>query len=133
MSFCILTSPLLVGLDRPCYLLYLSTLLKAGVSIDSKFTGVLQIRNNKPLRFTNLIYYSGSTLGPSEVFIQARMSDVRGAIREGEGKLMANFGEIPAQCQPLVKGIINQLKEAGLGGVMVSYLEWCCFLDNVSS
>ena len=108
-----------VGLATVCSIIINSTLLKAGVPIDSRFAGVLQIRNNKPLRFINLIYYSGSTLDPSEVFIQAKMSDVRGVIRKGEGKLIANFREIPAQCQPLVEEIINQLKEAGLGGVIM--------------
>lgn len=108
-----------VGLATVCSIIINSTLLKAGVPIDSRFAGILQIRNNKPLRFINLIYYSGSTLDPSEVFIKAKMSDVRGVIRKGEGKLIANFREIPAQCQPSVEEIINQLKEAGLGGVIM--------------
>jgi repressor of nif and glnA expression len=49
------------------------------------------MRNNQPLRFVNLIYYSGTTLDPSEVFIRARMTDVQGVVRGGEGKILANF------------------------------------------
>lgn len=107
-----------IGLATVCSIIINGSLLKAGVSIDSRFAGVLQIRNNRPLRFVNLIYYSGSTLDPSEVFIQAKMTDVRGVIRKGEGKVLANFREIPSQCQPSVEKVINQLKEAGLGGLI---------------
>jgi len=108
-----------IGLATVCSIIINGSLLKAGISVDSRFAGVLQIRNNKPLRFVNLIYYSGSTLDPSEVFIQARMTDIRGVIRKGEGKVLANFREIPAQCQPLVEKVINQLREAGLGGLIM--------------
>ncbi len=107
-----------IGLATVCSIIINGSLLKAGVSIDSRFAGVLQIRNNRPLRFVNLIYYSGSTLDPSEVFIQAKMTDVRGVIRKGDGKVLANFREIPSQCQPSVEKVINQLKEAGLGGLI---------------
>ena len=107
-----------IGLATVCSIIINGSLLKAGVSIDSRFAGVLQIRNNRPLRFVDLIYYSGSTLDPSEVFIQAKMTDVRGVIRKGDGKVLANFREIPSQCQPSVEKVINQLKEAGLGGLI---------------
>jgi len=108
-----------IGLATVCSIIINGSLLKAGISVDSRFAGILQIRNNKPLRFVNLIYYSGSTLDPSEVFIQAKMTDVQGVIRKGEGKIIANFREIPAQCQPLVQQVINQLKETGLGGLVM--------------
>jgi len=108
-----------VGLATVCSILINSSLLKANIPIDSRFGGVLQIRNNQPLRFVNLIYYSGSTLDPSEVFIRARMTDVQGVVRGGEGKILANFREIPAQCQPLVEKVSNQLKEVGLDGLIM--------------
>ncbi len=108
-----------VGLATVCSIIINGSLLKAGISVDSRFGGVLQLRNNQPFRFVNLIYYSGSTLDPSEVFIRAKMTDVQGAVRKGEGKVLANFREIPAQCQPLVEKVTNQLKEVGLGGLIM--------------
>ena len=108
-----------VGFATVCSIIINGSLLKAGISVDSRFGGVLQIRNNQPLRFVNLIYYSGSTLDPSEVFIRAKMTDVQGVVRKGVGKVLANFREIPAQCQPLVEKVTNQLKEAGLGGLIM--------------
>jgi len=43
-----------VGLATMCSIVVNGTLLKAGVPMDSKFGGVLEIRNNKPLRFVEL-------------------------------------------------------------------------------
>ncbi len=108
-----------VGFATVCSIIINGSLLKAGISVDSRFGGVLQLRNNQPLRFVNLIYYSGSTLDPSEVFSRAKMTDVQGVVRKGEGKVLANFREIPAQCQPLVEKVTNQLKEVGLGGLIM--------------
>jgi len=108
-----------VGLATVCSLIVNGSLLKAGIPIDSRFAGVLQMRNNQPLRFADLIYYSGSTVDPSEVFIRARMTDVQGVVREGEGKILANFRELPARCQPLAEEIIRGLKDVRLGGVIM--------------
>ncbi|MFC2056567.1 DUF128 domain-containing protein [Chloroflexota bacterium] len=108
-----------VGLATVCSLIINGSLLKAGVPIDSKFGGILQMRNKQPLRFVDLIYYSGSTVDPSEVFIRAKMTDVQGAVREGEGKVLANFRELPARCQTLAEEITQKLKGVGLGGVIM--------------
>ena len=108
-----------VGLATVCSLIVNGCLLKAGIPIDSRFGGVLQMRNNQPLRFVDLIYYSGSTVDPSEVFIRARMTDVQGVVRGGEGKILANFRELPARCQPLAGEITQGLQDAGLGGVIM--------------
>ncbi len=108
-----------VGLATVCSLIINGSLLKVGIPTDSRFAGVLQIRNNQPLRFVDLIYYSGSTLDPSEVFIRAKMTNVQGVVREGEGKVLANFRELPARCQPLVEEVTNRLKEKGLDGLIM--------------
>lgn len=107
------------GLATVCSIVTNGALLKAGVPIDSRFGGVLQIRNHKPLRFVELINYSGSSLDPSEVFIRARMTSVRSAAEDGNGKILANFREIPAVCRPIVEKVTNSLKQIGLGGLLV--------------
>jgi len=107
------------GMATVCSLVINGCLLKAGIPIDSKFGGVLQMRNNQPLRFVDLIYYSGSTVDPSEVFIRAGMTDVRNLIVGGEGKVLANFRELPAHCLTLTEEIIEQLHEAGISGLIM--------------
>ena len=108
-----------VGLATVCSLIINGCLLKAGIPIDSRFGGVLQIQNNQPLRFVDLIYYSGSTVDPSEIFVRAKMTDVQGVIRKGEGMVLANFRELPARCQPLMEEVTNGLNEAGLNGLVM--------------
>jgi len=115
----VLIPPGKIGLATVCSLIINGCLLKAGIPIDSKFGGVLQMRNNLPLRFVDLIYYSGSTVDPSEVFIRAGMTDVRSIISNGEGKVLANFRELPAHCLTLTENIIERLREAGIGGLVL--------------
>lgn len=108
-----------IGLATVCSIVINGTLLKAGVPTDSRFGGILQIRNHKPFRFVELIHYGGSSLDPSEVFIRARMTSVKEVVRIGNGKMLANFREIPALCRPIAENVVSKLKEAGLGGLMV--------------
>jgi repressor of nif and glnA expression len=105
------------ALATVCSIIVNGTLLKAGVPIDSKFGGILQIRNNNPLRFVELIHYAGSSLDPSEIFIRANMTSVAKVASEGNGEILANFREIPAICQPLAAEVGAKLEKAGLGGI----------------
>jgi repressor of nif and glnA expression len=108
-----------VGLATVCSVVINGVLLKVGVPMDSKFSGILQFRNAKPLRFVELINYDGCSLDPSDVFIKAKMTSVSRVVDEGEGKIMATYREIPAPCQPIVEETISKLKEAGIGGVLL--------------
>jgi len=47
------------------------------------------------------------------------MTSVRDVVRIGNGKMLANFREIPALCRPIAENVVSKLKEAGLGGLMV--------------
>ena len=102
-----------------CSIAVNGALLKAGVPIDSKFGGVLQMRHREPLRFVELIHYTGSSLDPSEIFIRARMTSVNQVKSSGNGEILANFREIPAVCQPLTVEIAEKLRDAGIGGILL--------------
>jgi len=115
----IIVPPGRIGLATVCSVLINGALLKAGVPMDSRFGGILQFKNYKPLRFGELIQYSGSSLDPSEIYITSRMTSVSRVVREGQGRILANFREIPAICQPLAEKVIGGLKEANLGGVLM--------------
>ena len=107
-----------IGLATVCSIIINGALLKAGVPMDSKFGGILQIKNHKPLRFVELIHYYGSSLDPSEIYITSRMTSVGQVVREGQGRILANYREIPAICQDLTERVIAGLKTADLGGVL---------------
>jgi hypothetical protein len=108
-----------VGFATVCSIVVNGALLKAGIPLDSRFGGIIQIRNYKPLRFVELIHYAGSSLDPSTVFITGKMTAVGDAAKTGDGKVLANFREIPAQCRPIAEAVIARLKEAHLGGLVV--------------
>jgi len=108
-----------IGLATVCSIVVNGSLLKAGIPIDSRFGGILQVKNHRPHRFVELIHYAGSSLDPSEVFIRARMTSVREVVTSGNGKILANFREIPALCRPIAEEVAAKLKEAGLGGLLL--------------
>lgn len=107
------------GLATVCSIAINGALLKAGVPMDSRFGGILQMRNHKPFRFVELIHYAGSSLDPSEVFIRARMTSVKEAVKSGNGKILANFREIPALCRETAEEVVAKLREAGLEGILL--------------
>lgn len=109
----------MVGFATVCSVVINGTLLKAGIPMDSKFGGILQIKNRKPMRFVELIQYAGSSLDPSEIFITSKMTSVMDVVSTGEGKILANFREIPSMCSPVVVEVFAGLKDAGIGGVLV--------------
>jgi repressor of nif and glnA expression len=115
----VIVPPGKIGLATVCSVIVNGALLKAGIPIDSKFGGILQIKDHKPLRFVELIQYSGSSLDPSVIYITSKMTNVGQVARKGEGRILANFREIPAICQPLAEKVITRLKEANLGGVLI--------------
>jgi repressor of nif and glnA expression len=107
-----------VGFATVCSIVVNGILLKSGVPMDSKFGGILQVKDGRPLRFVELIQYSGSSLDPSEVFIRGKMTSVRQAAEQGEGKILSNFREIPVPARKLVDELIANLQNAGIGGVL---------------
>jgi len=105
-----------VGLATVCSIVINGVLLKEGIPTDSRFGGILQLNNRKPWRFSELIQYSGSSLDPSEIFIAGRMTSIGQAAKAGDGKILANFREIPAMSLSLAEKVIAKLKQAGVNG-----------------
>ncbi len=106
-----------IGLATVCSVVINGVLLKAGIPTESKFGGVLEVRGAKPRRFVAIINYAGTSLDPSEQYIRAKMTSVSEAARTGNGKILANFREIPAPARSIAEEVITSLKEAGIVGV----------------
>lgn len=107
-----------MGLATMCSIVINGVLLKHGIPIDSKFGGILQMRKGEILRFVEVIHYAGSSLDPSEIFIRGKMTSVSQVATEGEGKILANFREIPALSRNLVNRVIDDFDQAGIHGVL---------------
>ncbi len=108
-----------VALATVCSVAVNGVLLKAGVPVESRFGGVLEVRNSRPRRFTAIINYAGTSLDPSEQYIRAGMTSVGEAARSGNGRLLANFRELPGPAGAAVEETVGRLKEAGIDGVYV--------------
>jgi HTH-type transcriptional regulator, global nitrogen regulator NrpRI len=109
----------MMALATVCSVVVNGALLKAGVPMNSRFGGLLQLQDGKPWRFVDLIHYSGCSLDPAEVFIRARMTSVTQAVKTGDGSILANFREIPSPCKPVVQDIIAKLARAKLNAVLL--------------
>jgi hypothetical protein len=48
----------------------------------------------------------------------AKMTSVRSVLEKGEGKILANFREIPAPCRNLVEELVAKLRKVRIGGVL---------------
>ena len=106
-----------IGLATICSAVVNGVLLKAGIPIESRFGGVLEVRDGEPRRFVAIINYDGTSLDPSEQYIRARMTSVGQAAKTGNGKILANFHELPAPSRAMVEEKIELLHEAGVNGV----------------
>jgi repressor of nif and glnA expression len=94
-----------------------AVLLKAGIPLDFKFAGVLQVRDREYHRFVDLIEYTGSSLSPFEVFLTCKMASVSGIARDGNGKILASFCELPSFALPRVEALVKKLEGLGIHAV----------------
>lgn len=107
-----------IGFATICSIVFNGVFLKNGIPIDSRFGGIMQIKNGEPLRFVELIHYAGSSLDPSEIFIRCKMTSAKEAAAKGEGKILANFREIPSPSRNLAQEIMGDFSNAGFSGAM---------------
>jgi repressor of nif and glnA expression len=103
-----------IGFATVCNAIVSGSLLKAGIPVDSRFGGILQIKDHIPMRFVDLIEYEGSTLDPFEIFIAGRMTCVVEAAKRGAGKILASFHEIPMPSRSAVEAVVERLGAANL-------------------
>ena len=108
-----------VGLGTVCGVVINGVLLKSSVPIESRFGGVLELRDGKARRFVAIIRYDGTSLDPSEQYIRARMTNVVGAATSGEGRILANFREILAPSRAVVEQRVQELRDAGMSSVFM--------------
>ncbi len=107
-----------VGLCTVCSVTLNGVLMKHGVPVRSLFCGLLELKDHKPMRFTEVINYDGTSLDPLELFIRGGKTDYLGAISTGSGQIGIGFRELPAESYDLVVSIAEQLQVIGLGAFM---------------
>lgn len=111
--------PDFVGIGTVCSVTLNGVLLSYGIPTNSRFGGLLEMKNRKPLRFVELIHYEGTTLDPLEIFIKSGMTNYTGATMTGNGLIGAGFRELPSGSRAHVTEVAQELEKAGLGGFML--------------
>lgn len=114
----VIVPPGKIGMATVSHAVVCAALIRAGIPVDSRFGGTVQIRNRQPLRFVDLIEYGGCSIDPAGVFIASRMTSVGQAAREGNGRILASFCEIPALALTKAEATIKMLVAAGVNGLI---------------
>lgn len=107
------------ALGTVCAVTINGILLHHRIPVKSRFGGILQMRDYQPLRFTEIIEYSASSLDPAEIFVKSKMTSVLNVARTGYGKVLAGFREIPIACLKEAESIFKRLEGIGLSGTVV--------------
>ena len=107
-----------VAFGTVCTVTMNRVLLTRGIPVDSKYAGILEIYRDKPLRFTHLVSYAGTTVDPTELFIAGKMTSVREASLVGRGRILASFREVPAAAEADLNAALEEYKSKGLGGIL---------------
>jgi len=107
------------GVATVCTMSVNGVLLSEGIPTVTRFGGLLQYVGGRPVRFTQIINYDGTTLDPLEIFIKGQMTSVGQVVRTGHGVVGASFREIPAPAAGLARRLISRMERIGLGGVIL--------------
>jgi len=107
------------GIGTVCSVTVNGALLGARIPTVSRFGGVLELQEGRPVRFTDVIYYEGTTLDPLEVFIKSGLTSVLEAAHTGNGRIGASFREVPTAAWPEVSRILRRLEAMGLKDVLL--------------
>ncbi len=108
-----------VGIGTVCSITLNGVLLAHGIPTVSRFGGLLELRDHKPVQFVEFINYDGTTLDPLEIFIRSVMTDYVGATRTGNGLIGASFREVPGDSRDQVLELARRMEQVGLGSIFL--------------
>lgn len=94
-------------------------LVSRGIPTDPIYGGIVEVRNNKPEKFVEIIRFDGSSLDPLELFMAKGMTSVLKVAEEGTGRILANYREIPASSRKEATEVLDQISTLFKGVMMV--------------
>jgi len=105
-----------IGIATVCSVAFDGLLLKAGIPVEPAYGGILQIEDRKPVRFSDLISYSGTSIDPIQIFMSRKTTSVLDVLEKGEGKILANMRQINASAYDKAREVMKTVENAGLAG-----------------
>lgn len=106
-----------IGIATMCSITIDGILMKNGIPVNTRYGGMLEVKDKRPLRFEDIIYYTGTTIDPMRIFISRKMTRVLDAVNTGKGSLLANMREIPASAVPEAEKVLKAVMDMNLGGI----------------
>lgn len=105
-------------LDTICGTTIDGMLLKNGIPVIPQYGGLVKVKDNIPLGFTELIAYKKTSMTPLEAFTEQEMTSVLRILEKGSGTIPANFRLIPSSAHEEAKSLFNQLRKIGIDGLI---------------
>jgi len=106
------------GIGTVCSFTLNGVLTGLGIPVSSVFGGLLEVEKGKPSRFVEIIRYDGTSIDPLEIFIKSGMTNATGALNKGNGRIGANFLEVPGTARDEIVKVAAQMGKAGLGSFL---------------
>ena len=103
-----------VGIGTVCSITIDGVLLKAGIPVNPKLGGVVQIRSGIPVRFTDVLTYASTTVDPLEILMSQGITSVSEMLR----KILANLREAPMVARDEIESCLSDLLDAGFSGIL---------------
>jgi hypothetical protein len=107
-----------VGIATVCSITIDGILAKNGIPVNTKYGGLIEIKNGAPAAFSDILLYSGTTIDPMKIFINRRMTSVLDVLETGNGKLLANMREIPASAKEHAIEVLEKAKGIDIDGLI---------------
>ncbi|MDW7775680.1 MAG: NrpR regulatory domain-containing protein [Methanosarcinales archaeon] len=107
-----------VGIATVCSITIDGILAHSGIPVNTKYGGLVQVRDTRPVRFSDLILYNGTTIDPMKIFINKRMTSVMQTLDTGSGKLLANLREIPFSARDYAIEVLEKARGIDISGVI---------------
>ena len=107
-----------VGIATVCSITIDGILLKAGIPIKPKLGGIVQIKDGTPVRFTDVLTYSSTTIDPLEVLMSQELTSVTQMLRTSTGNILANLREGPLAARDTIERTLSDLMDAEFSGIL---------------
>jgi HTH-type transcriptional regulator, global nitrogen regulator NrpRI len=108
-----------VALATICSMTINSLFLKSGIPVTSRFGGLLMMGNRIPVRFVDMINYTGTSIDPLKLFTLAKMTRISPYPKSGSGIIGASFREFPSVAYDQVLEVITTMKtKYNLDGIL---------------
>ena len=93
-------------------------LLNNRIYVNPLYGGLIEFVDQKPVRFTELFSYEGSSIDPLDLLISRRMGTVYNAIMNNYGEVLADYREISYVARTRAIELLKRMVDL-LGGLIV--------------